>query len=93
MPRKKKEVTCIVRVKLDDEELRKIDEACEYDERCRSDFVRIYAVRAAENLLSHRKTTETVDLMQGQAREMQEGFKGFMSTVHELERHPTRSKK
>ena len=71
MPRKKREVATTVRVTLTDEEMRKIDEACQYDERFRSDFVRIYAVRAAERLLAEVKTREMVDTMQGNAHAMQ----------------------
>ena len=51
MAKEKRTIAGYVRVGLTAEELGKLDEACGLDERCRADFVRIYAIRAAESLL------------------------------------------
>jgi len=81
MPRKKREIATTVRLTLTDEEMRKLDEACKYDERCRADFVRIYAIRAAETLLAQIKTREMVDIMQGNAHQMQAFGDNFITTM------------
>ena len=84
MPRKKREVATTVRVTLTVEEMSKIDEACQYDERCRADFVRIYAVRAAERLLTERKAGQTIELMRGNIQQMQGLTDGFMSNMEQI---------
>ena len=84
MPRKKREIATTVRLTLTDEEMRKLDEACKYDERCRADFVRIYAIRAAETLLAQIKMREMVDIMQGNAHQMQAFGNDFMSNMEQI---------
>lgn len=84
MSKEKKEIAGWVRIGLSADELEKLDEACKYDERCRADFVRIYALRAAETLLAQIKTREMVDIMQGNAHQMQAFGNDFMSSMEQI---------
>lgn len=84
MAKEKRTIAGYVRVGLTAEELGKLDEACQYDERCRADFVRIYAVRAAEKLLTDRSAKRTIELMQGNAQTMQGFADGFMSNMEQI---------
>lgn len=80
MSKEKRNVVGYVRIGLTDEELRKLDDACRLDERCRSDFVRIYAIRAAESLLQNVGIKSVLSDMQkngglsGALREFEEAF-------------------
>ena len=70
MSKEKKEIAGWVRIGLSADELEKLDEACKYDERCRADFVRIYALRAADNLLTNERMREMVGGMQGSVHQL-----------------------
>ena len=77
MSKEKRNVAGYVRIALTEEELRRLDDACKLDERCRSDFVRIYAIRAAESLLQNVGIKKVLS-------DMQKGG-GFSGAFQELE--------
>jgi len=71
MSRPKRDISNYVRFPLSKEELEKLDMACKKDERCRSDFARVYVLRAIDAVLGldiNRKASDFIS-------EMQEAFK------------------
>jgi hypothetical protein len=70
MARPKRDIVGYVRFPLSEEELKKLDMACKKDERCRSDFARIYVLRAIDAVLGLDVNKKAVDFIS----EMRDAF-------------------
>lgn len=73
MSRPKRDISSYVRFPLTQEELEKLDMACKKDERCRSDFARVYVLRAIDAVLGldvNRKASDFISEMQDALRRL-----------------------